>query len=305
MTKPDLRLVESTPPQAAAAPAVDVHEQAEMPFAVVEGEPLTEMPRDLYIPPDALQVFLEAFEGPLDLLLYLIRRQNLDILDIPLAEITRQYMRYIEVMRELQLELAGEYMLMAATLAEIKSRMLLPRPQSDGAEEDDPRAELVRRLQEYERFKRAAEDMEELSRVDRDTFPASAEVVERRVVKLLPAVTMQEMLVALKDVMSRAEMFAHHHVQRERLSVRQRMSDVLSALRTQSFVEFAQLFRAEEGRMGVTVTFSAILELLREGLIEIVQAEQFAPIHVRAGAPRRVTLVVDNDRPEAGIRTEQ
>ena len=305
MTKPDLRLVESTPPQAAVAPAVDVHEQAEMPFAVVEGEPLTEMPRDLYIPPDALQVFLEAFEGPLDLLLYLIRRQNLDILDIPLAEITRQYMQYIEVMRELQLELAGEYMLMAATLAEIKSRMLLPRPQSDGAEEDDPRAELVRRLQEYERFKRAAEDMEELSRVDRDTFPASAEVVERRVVKLLPAVTMQEMLVALKDVMSRTEMFAHHHVQRERLSVRQRMSDVLSALRTQSFVEFAQLFRAEEGRMGVTVTFSAILELLREGLIEIVQAEQFAPIHVRAGAPRRVTLVVDNDRPEAGIRTEQ
>jgi segregation and condensation protein A len=305
MTKPDLRLVESTPPQAAVAPAVYVHEQAEMPFAVVEGEPLTEMPRDLYIPPDALQVFLEAFEGPLDLLLYLIRRQNLDILDIPLAEITRQYMRYIEVMRELQLELAGEYMLMAATLAEIKSRMLLPRPQSDGAEEDDPRAELVRRLQEYERFKRAAEDMEELSRVDRDTFPASAEVVERRVVKLLPAVTMQEMLVALKDVMSRAEMFTHHQVQRERLSVRQRMSDVLSALRTQSFVEFAQLFRAEEGRMGVTVTFSAILELLREGLIEIVQAEQFAPIHVRAGAPRRVTLVVDNDRPEAGIRTEQ
>jgi segregation and condensation protein A len=304
MSKPDLRLVESAPPPAALAPPVEVHEQAEMPFAVVEGEPLTEMPRDLYIPPDALQVFLEAFEGPLDLLLYLIRRQNLDILDIPLAEITRQYMQYIEVMQELQLELAGEYMLMAATLAEIKSRMLLPRPQSDGAEEDDPRAELVRRLQEYERFKRAAEDIEELSRVDRDTFPASAEVVERRVVKLLPAVTMQEMLIALKDVMSRAEMFAHHHVQRERLSVRQRMSDVLSALRTQSFVEFAQLFRAEEGRMGVTVTFSAILELLREGLIEIVQAEQFAPIHVRAGAPRRVTLVVDNDRLDAGTRTE-
>jgi segregation and condensation protein A len=304
MSKPDLRLVESTPPPAALAPPVEVHEQAEMPFAVVEGEPLTEMPRDLYIPPDALQVFLEAFEGPLDLLLYLIRRQNLDILDIPLAEITRQYMQYIEVMQELQLELAGEYMLMAATLAEIKSRMLLPRPQSDGAEEDDPRAELVRRLQEYERFKRAAEDIEELSRVDRDTFPASAEVVERRVVKLLPAVTMQEMLIALKDVMSRAEMFAHHHVQRERLSVRQRMSDVLSTLRTQSFVEFAQLFRAEEGRMGVTVTFSAILELLREGLIEIVQAEQFAPIHVRAGAPRRVTLVVDNDRLDAGTRTE-
>ncbi|NJD30836.1 MAG: segregation/condensation protein A, partial [Gammaproteobacteria bacterium] len=250
---------------------------------------------------DALQVFLEAFEGPLDLLLYLIRRQNLDILDIPIAEITRQYMQYIEVMHDLQLELAGEYMLMAATLAEIKSRMLLPRPHGEGTgEEDDPRAELVRRLQEYERFKRAAEDIEELPRVDRDTFPASAELVERRVVRMLPNVTMQEMLVALKDVMARAEMFAHHHVQRERLSVRQRMSDVLGALRTQAFVEFTQLFRPEEGRMGVTVTFSALLELLREGLIEIVQAEQFAPIHVRAGSPRHVTLVVNNDRPEAG-----
>ncbi len=306
MSKPDLRLVETMPPPAPEAPVPAVHEQAEMPFAVVEGEPLTQMPRDLYIPPDALQVFLEAFEGPLDLLLYLIRRQNLDILDIPLAEITRQYMHYIEVMQELQLELAGEYMLMAATLAEIKSRMLLPRPQGEGdGDEADPRAELVRRLQEYERFKRAAEDMEELPRVDRDTFPASAELVERRVVKMLPNVTMQEMLVALKDVMSRAEMFTHHQVQRERLSVRQRMSDVLGALRTQSFVEFTQLFRLEEGRMGITVTFSAILELLREGLIEIVQAEQFAPIHVRAGSPRHVTLVVDNDLPDAGTRTEQ
>jgi segregation and condensation protein A len=306
MTKPDLRLVESTPPPAAEALLPEIPEQAEMPFAVVEGEPLTEMPRDLYIPPDALQVFLEAFEGPLDLLLYLIRRQNLDILDIPIAEITRQYMKYIEVMRDLQLELAGEYMLMAATLAEVKSRMLLPRPQGEGSlDEEDPRAELVRRLQEYERFKRAAEDIEELPRVDRDTFPASAELVERRVVRILPTVTLQEMLVALKDVMSRAEMFAHHQVQRERLSVRQRMSDVLGALRTQSFVEFTQLFRPEEGRMGVTVTFSAILELLREGLIEIVQAEQFAPIHVRAGSPRHVTLVVNNDRPEAGTRIEQ
>jgi segregation and condensation protein A len=305
MTKPDLRLVETAPLPATAEPHVaDTHEQAEMPFAVVEGEPITQMPRDLYIPPDALQVFLEAFEGPLDLLLYLIRRQNLDILDIPLAEITRQYMQYIEVMRELQLELAGEYMLMAATLAEIKSRMLLPRPQEQGSEEEDPRAELVRRLQEYERFKRAAADIEQLPRVDRDTFPASAELVERRVVKLLPEVTMQEMLVALKDVMSRAEMFAHHHVQRERLSVRQRMSDVLGALRSQAFVEFVHLFRPEEGRMGVTVTFSAILELLREGLIEIVQSEPYAPIHVRAGAPRHVTLVVDNDRLEAANRTE-
>jgi segregation and condensation protein A len=249
-------------------------------------------------------VFLEAFEGPLDLLLYLIRRQNLDILDIPIAEITKQYMTYIDVMQGLQLELAGEYLLMAATLAEIKSRMLLPRPQGELDEESDPRAELVRRLQEYERFKRAAVDMESLPRVDRDTFQGSAELVDRRVVKVLPNVTLREMLVSLKDVMSRAEMFASHHVSRERLSVRQRMSDVLSTMRSQSFVEFVGLFRAEEGRMGVTVTFIAILELLREGLIEIVQSEPFAPIHVRAGAPRRVTLVVDNDRPEAEIRTE-
>jgi segregation and condensation protein A len=305
MSKPDLRLIEGGPPPAAEAATADLAEQTEMPFAVVEGEPVTQMPRDLYIPPEALQVFLEAFEGPLDLLLYLIRRQNLDILDIPIAEITRQYMRYIELMRELQLELAGEYLLMAATLAEIKSRMLLPRPQSESGEEgNDPRAELVRRLQEYERFKQAAMDIETLPRVDRDTFPASAELGERRVVRLLPEVTLQEMLVALKDVMERADMFAHHHVSRERLSVRQRMSDVLGALRSLAFVEFTQLFRAEEGRMGVTVTFSAVLELLREGLIEIVQAEPFAPIHVRAGAPRHVTLVVDNDRPEIASRNE-
>ncbi len=267
--------------------------------------PLTQLPHDLYIPPDALQVFLEAFEGPLDLLLYLIRRQNLDILDIPIAEITRQYLQYIDLMQELQLELVGEYLLMAATLAEIKSRMLLPRPPGDmSSEEEDPRAELVRRLQEYERFKRAATDLDDLHRIDRDVFPAMAELVERRVVKVLPSVTMQEMLVALKDVMARAEMFAHHHVQRERLSVRQRMSDVLDALRAQAFVEFTQLFRPSEGRMGVAVTFTAILELLREGLIEIVQSDAFAPIHVRAGAPRHVTLVIDNDRSDQANRIE-
>ena len=305
MGKPELTVIEGGLAQATEAPPpAPPPEQAEMPFAVVEGEPVTQMPRDLYIPPDALQVFLEAFEGPLDLLLYLIRRQNLDIVDIPIAEITRQYLQYIDVMRELQLELAGEYLLMAATLAEIKSRMLLPRPQGEGGtEEEDPRAELVRRLQEYERFKQAALDIETLPRVDRDTFPASAELAERRVVRLLPDVTLQEMLVALRDVMQRADMFAHHHISRERLSVRQRMSDVLGALASQAFVEFTQLFRPQEGRMGVTVTFSAILELLREGLIEIVQSEPFAPIHVRAGAPRNVSLVVDNDRPDAN-RTE-
>jgi len=306
MNKPDLKLVESR----AVGARADTHrepspEQGEMPFAMVDGEAITQVPHDLYIPPDALQVFLEAFEGPLDLLLYLIRRQNLDILDIPIAEITRQYLQYIDLMQDLQLELAGEYLLMAATLAEIKSRMLLPRPQSDiYGEEDDPRAELVRRLQQYERFKQAATDLDELHRVERDVFPATAELVERRVVRMLPAVTMQEMLVALKDVMARAEMFAHHHVQREALSVRQRMSEVLDALRTQAFVEFTHLFRPVEGRMGVAVTFTAILELLREGLIEIVQSDSYGPIHVRAGAPRHVTLVIDNDRTDQSDRIE-
>jgi segregation and condensation protein A len=306
--KPELKLVEDTGSQLEAEMSeFDLPpQQAEMPFAVVEGEPITQMPRDLYIPPDALQVFLEAFEGPLDLLLYLIRRQNLDILDIPIAEITRQYMSYIEVMSEMQLELAGEYLLMAAMLAEIKSRMLLPRPPAaEGAEEEDPRAELVRRLQEYERFKKAAEDIDLLPRMERDTLPTSVELVERKVVRILPQVTLQEMLLALKDVMSRAEMFAHHHVHRDRLSVRQRMSDILSTLRASAFIEFTQLFRAEEGRMGVTVTFSAILELMKEGLIEIVQAEPYAPLHVRpASGSRHLTVVSDNDAVESSADAE-
>jgi segregation and condensation protein A len=294
--KPDLKLVENTGSELESEELLPElpPQQAEMPFAVVDGEPMTELPRDLYIPPDALQVFLEAFEGPLDLLLYLIRRQNLDILDIPIAEITRQYMQYIDVMAEMQLELAGEYLLMAAMLAEIKSRMLLPRPASaDGTEEDDPRAELVRRLQEYERFKKAAEDIDKLTRLERDTISASAELIERKVVKLQPQVSLQEMLIAFKDVLQRAEMFAHHHVARERLSVRQRMSDILDNLRQVAFREFTSLFRAEEGRMGVTVTFIAILELMKEGLIEIVQAEAYAPIHIRTGSGARHLTVVD------------
>ncbi|MGA2779759.1 MAG: segregation/condensation protein A [Steroidobacteraceae bacterium] len=266
-----------------------------MPFAVVEGQPITEMPRDLYIPPQALEVFLEAFEGPLDMLLYLIRRQNLDILDIPIAEITRQYMRYIELMQVLQLELAGEYLLMAATLAEVKSRMLLPRMHGDEAtDEADPRAELVRRLQEYERFKRAAESIDRISRLERDTWIASAELSQRKVVRVLPQVTLQEMLSAFQDVLARSDMFAHHHVQREPLSVRQRMTEVMAALSSQEFVEFVRLFRAEEGRRGVTVTFVAILELMREGLIEIVQSEPYAPLHVRGGNPdRRLKLLAE------------
>src|SRR5579862_6069068 len=296
MVKPELTVVVSNTPPPDVLRGGPPPEQVEMPFAVVNGEPVTELPRDLYIPPQALEVFLEAFEGPLDLLLYLIRRQNLDILDIPLAEITRQYMKYIELMQDLQLELAGEYMVMAATLAEIKSRMLLPRPASQGdGSDEDPRAELVRRLQEYERFKRAAESIDTLPRLERDVWAASAELKDRKVVRLLPQVTLQEMLLAFKEVVVRSEMFAHHHIQRERLSVRERMGDILSALEESSFVEFIRLFRPEEGRMGITVTFVAILELVREGLIDIVQAEPFAPLHVRAAAPNRVLRVISTE----------
>ena len=206
-------------------------EQVEMPFAIVNGEPITQLPKDLYIPPQALEVFLDAFEGPLDLLLYMIRRQNLDILDIPIADITKQYMEYITLMEGLQLELAGEYLVMAATLAEIKSRMLLPRATDPNAgEESDPRADLVRRLQEYERFKSAAESIDRIPRMDRDTWIGSAELGERKSSRPLPQIAMQEMLLAFRDVVQRSEMFAHHHVQRERLSVRVRMSDILATL---------------------------------------------------------------------------
>jgi segregation and condensation protein A len=294
--KPELTIVQNV---AANAPAKEpAPAQGEMPFAMVEGQPITQMPRDLYIPPQALEVFLEAFEGPLDMLLYLIRRQNLDILDIPIAEITRQYMRYIELMHVLQLELAGEYLLMAATLAEVKSRMLLPRPphSEDATGEADPRAELVRRLQEYERFKRAAEGIDQMRRLERDTWVASAELVDRKVVRIVPQVTLQEMLLAFQEVLSRSDMFAHHHVQREPLSVRQRMTDILAALTAAAFVDFVRLFRADEGRRGVTVTFVAILELLREGLIEMVQAEPYGPLHVRLGNPaRHLKVVPDSD----------
>jgi segregation and condensation protein A len=256
--------------------------QAEMPFAIVDGEAVTQLPQDLYIPPYALEVFLEAFEGPLDLLLYLIRRQNLDVLDIPIAEITQQYVEYIEVMKELHLELAGEYLLMAAMLAEIKSRMLLPRIGEAEDEEADPRAELVRRLQEYERYKQAAGDLDQLPRLERDMYQASAEVTERAVVTRLPELTLKELLLAFRDVLNRAEMLAHLHVRREPLSVRQRMSEVLLRIQQDSFADFTSLFDPAEGRMGVTVTFLALLELLKEALIELVQTEPYAPIHVRA-----------------------
>ena len=289
--KPELKVLTSKDAPKTAAQEDAGPTQSEMPFAVVDGEPVTTLPQDLYIPPYALQVFLEAFEGPLDLLLYLIRRQNLDVLDIPIAEITRQYVEYIELMKELQLELAGEYLLMAAMLAEIKSRMLLPRPEVEEEEEDDPRAELVRRLQEYERFKKAAEDIKGLPQLERDVFVASADAPDRKVTTKLPDVTLKELLLAFHDVLKRAEMFSNLHLQREPLSVRQRMSEILTRIKAGAFAPFADLFDPEEGRMGVAVTFIAILELLRESTIEVAQAEAFAPLHVRASSS--VRLVVD------------
>lgn len=257
-------------------------QQQEMPLALVRGQPVLQMPQDLYIPPDALEVILESFEGPLDLLLYLIRRQNLDILDIPVAEITRQYIGYIDVLKEFRFELAAEYLVMAAILAEIKSRMLLPRPPSDEGIEADPRAELVRRLQEYERFKRAAEDIDTLPRLERDTVVAHAEMPERGARAEPPSVDLREMLLALRDVLKRADLFSHHAIQRETLSVRQRMSDVLGKLTGGAFAEFTDLFEANQGRLGIVVTFLAVLELAKERLIEIVQDEPLSPIYLRA-----------------------
>ena len=257
-------------------------QQAEMPFAMVRGEAVTELPKDLYIPPQALEVFLDAFEGPLDLLLYLIRRQNLDILDIDVAQITEQYMRYVELMDAVQFELAAEYLLMAAMLAEIKSRMLLPRAGDVEDEEEDPRANLVRRLQEYERFKKAAEDLEALPRLEREVWQASAAPPDLHLERPLPDIDMREVLLALSEVLRRAEMYATHHIQRESLSTRERMSEVLETLRPGGFVPFVSLFRPEEGRLGVVVTFLALMELIKESLVEIVQTEGFGPIHIKA-----------------------
>jgi segregation and condensation protein A len=258
--------------------------QQELPFALVYGRAVTEMPLDLYIPPDALEVFLEAFEGPLDLLLYLIRKQNIDVLDIPVAEITRQYMGYVELMQSVRLELAAEYLVMAAMLAEIKSRMLLPRSSEAPEEEDDPRAELIRRLQEYERYKAAAEGLDRLPRVGRDLTVPRLEAPQAQARKLLPDVALEELLLSMAQVLRRADMFESHQVSRETLSTRERMSEVLERLKGGAFVPFVELFTAEEGRLGVVVTFMAVLELIKESLVELVQNEAFGPIHVRARA---------------------
>ena len=260
--------------------------QAEMPFAVVDGESVIDLPKDLYIPPDALEVFLEAFEGPLDLLLYLVKRRNLDIIDIPIATITRQYMEYIDLMKELRLELAAEYLAMAAMLAEIKSRLLLPRPESID-DEEDPRAELVRRLREYERYKQAAERLDELPRIGRDLVEIRTATPYVRIERPQPRVELDDLLAALVDVLARARTHRHHQVRMEWLSVRERMSIVLAHVQQARFVEFATLFTPREGRQGVVVTLLALLELLRESLVDLVQARPFGPIHVRAAPGER------------------
>ncbi len=269
-------------PQLPVARQHEAPQQHEMPLAMVLGQPVLQIPQDLYIPPDALEVILDAFEGPLDLLLYLIRRQNLDILDIPVAEITRQYVTYIQGMHEMRFELAAEYLVMAAILAEIKSRMLLPRSTIDDSEETDPRAELVRRLQEYERFKQAAEDIDALPRQDRDTTPAAVFLPDRASVKLPPPVDLREMLLALHDVLKRAELFTRHAIKRDALSVRQRMGELLARLSDGAFHRFESLFEPREGKLGVVVTFLALLELAKEHLLDLVQDAPMATIYIKS-----------------------
>lgn len=255
-----------------------------LPFATVKGQAVLDLPKDLYIPPDAMKVFLEAFEGPLDFLLYLIRKQNLDILDIPIASVTRQYMEYIDLMQGLTLELAAEYLVMAAILAEIKSRMLLPRPSDAENVEEDPRAELVRRLQEYERYKQAAEEIDKLPRLERDFHVVQADGSLIAVSKPLPTVEMKDLLSALMDVMKRAELNTKHHIQMDALSVREKMTYILSVVQEKEHFLFTSLFDLREGRLGVVVTFLATLELLKQSLIDFVQAAPFAPIYLKPKA---------------------
>lgn len=259
----------------------DNPEQQELPFAFVAGEAVTEIPKDLYIPPDALEVFLEAFEGPLDLLLYLIKKQNIDILEINVADITDQYMAYVDLMQSNQFELAAEYMVMAAMLAEIKSRILLPRQEEEEAEEDDPRMQLIRRLQEYERYKKAAQDIDELPRMDRDIHRAAAVLPKIEKVAQEPDVDLQEVLLTLAKVLKRADMFEHHHVQMETLSTREKMSEILVRISADKFVPLVSLLIREEGRLGVVVTVLAVMELLKDSMIDIVQSEPFGPIHIK------------------------
>jgi len=264
----------------AGQPSGDTPLLQQLPIGKVKGKDITNLPQDLYIPPEALQVFLETFEGPLDLLLYLIKKENLDILDVSIAEVTMQYIQYVELMKTLQLELAADYLVMAAMLAEIKSRMLLPRSVEE-EDEDDPRAELVRRLQEYERFKTAAHDLDELPRINREVFQLIIQPPEITKTRPEPHINLDELLSAFNDVLKRADMNMSHQIQMEPLSVRERMSMVLSQLTADKFTSFIDLFKYEEGKLGVVVTFLAILELIKESIIELVQTEPFEPIHLK------------------------
>jgi len=263
--------------------------QQELPIALVEGKPYTEVPVDLYIPPDALEVILEAFEGPLDLLLYLIRRQNLDILNIPIAEITAQYVEYINLMQALNFELAAEYLVMAAMLAEIKSRLLLPRQPSEDEEEEDPRAELVRRLQEYERFKQAADDLDRLERLERDFAVCQAFMAHKVRDYTPPDVAIEDLLMAFREVLARADLRVSHAIEREVMSVRDRMVRVLDVINQHDFVPFDALFDPEEGKAGAVVSFLAVLELLKQKMLDLVQKSPYGTIYVRGVAEKTAT----------------
>ena len=254
--------------------------QEEIVLATVQGKEVTSLPEDLYVPPNSLKIFLDTFAGPLDLLLYLIRKQNLDILGIDVAKITEQYISYIDLMESFEIELAGDYLVMAAYLAELKSRMLLPRPK-ENEEEEDPRAELMRRLQEYQRFKEAAAKIDLLPRLNRDFYLAGAKLPEFEALTPIAELPMEELTFALAEVMRRVDQSKAHLINFEQLSTRERMTEILERMRNETFIEFYSLFSSEEGRMGVVVTFLAVLELLKDSLIEIVQSEEFAPIHIR------------------------
>lgn len=256
--------------------------QEELPFAFVAGQAYTDMPKDLYIPPDALEVFLEAFEGPLDLLLYLIKRQNIDILEINVADITDQYIAYVELMEASQFELAAEYLVMAAMLAEIKSRILLPRSGEDEEDEEDPRAQLIRRLQEYERYREVAERVDELPRLYRDLFQGSAQSPELERTLPRPELDLQEVMLAFADVLRRGDLNESHHIQRESLSTRERMSQILLRISSEHFTPMISLLMKDEGKLGVVITFLAIMELIKESLVELAQSEPFGPIHIKA-----------------------
>jgi len=258
--------------------------QQPLPLAFINGEALIEKPEDLFIPPDALEVILETFEGPLDLLLYLIRKQKFDITTLPIADVTKQYMEYVDAMMSLKLELAAEYLLMAAILAEIKSRLLLPK-RSDDSDEEDPRAELIRRLKEYELVKQAAEDLDIQPRLERDIFTTHVELSENVApIRIEPDVSLAEIVLAFSAAMKRAEAFEHHTIAREALSTRERMSLILSLLTTTEYTPLERLFTVEEGKAGVVVCFLAILELVKEQLILCIQAGPYAKIHVKLGA---------------------